>query len=223
MGKEEINEGKLVDLEKDPNIHNITTLFKHYLRELPDPLLTTELASFWKTAADLSTEKKEIVLQGLLTKLPAEHLLAVREILKLFQAIIARQELNKMTSSNLAIIFGPVFIYDPNLDALAEALGSQAAIGIVQLLIDKADVFLEAIEKKKLLTLNPLRKKPTKLASLTYSKKLDSIKDRSSDSSADLESRKEVSPISRRAFSDGDTLRRSSSGPVEVPSSDSEE
>eukprot|EP01120_Amphizonella_sp_Union-15-10_P011222 TRINITY_DN4706_c0_g1_i2.p1 TRINITY_DN4706_c0_g1~~TRINITY_DN4706_c0_g1_i2.p1 ORF type:complete len:562 (+),score=95.43 TRINITY_DN4706_c0_g1_i2:42-1727(+) len=98
--------GKPVDLEiRDP--HVIAGVLKLYLRELPEPLFTTDLyMEFIEDYDEKDEEKTKKALLETLPKLPPTHRALLKTLLMLFAKISADEE-NKMTSSNLAICISP--------------------------------------------------------------------------------------------------------------------
>lgn len=107
-----LNELKLAyDSGTPPNLSNeeiplICSLLKAYLRSLPQHILTNEMAHKFE---------EEIAKQGsmgaidLLEKLPKRNLSVLYEIIKLMIEIDKNSDKNKMTFSNLYIIFTQVF------------------------------------------------------------------------------------------------------------------
>lgn len=68
--KVDIEEGKEIDWEVYP-VHILTSVFKGFLREMPEPLLTFELYDEFLRAADLSQQEDRVVtIFALLKKLP---------------------------------------------------------------------------------------------------------------------------------------------------------
>ncbi|XP_055008384.1 GEM-interacting protein isoform X2 [Boleophthalmus pectinirostris] len=113
---------ELVDLS-DLSPHDITSILKHFFKELPRPLLTFELYNDFidmgKTIQHLSERQQppdtnEIMdvitsLQSILNKLPAYCYNTLQHLVFHLQKVSENTE-NKMCASNLGIVFGPTLL-----------------------------------------------------------------------------------------------------------------
>jgi len=94
------------------DIHTVAGLFKLFLRELPEPLFTFEkypqFISIFKTT--MSQADKDYSTSLLIAQLPDSHLYFLKFLIELLAELIVHREANKMTSNNLARIFGPVIL-----------------------------------------------------------------------------------------------------------------
>ncbi|KAM9391856.1 GEM-interacting protein isoform 2-T2 [Pholidichthys leucotaenia] len=111
-----------VDLS-DLSPHDITSVLKHFFKELPEPLLTYDLYSDFigmgKTIQHLSErdtspepdETMDIIqkLQKLLEKLPTYCYSTLQHVVSHLQKVSENYE-NKMSPSNLGIVFGPTLL-----------------------------------------------------------------------------------------------------------------
>nr|XP_046270665.1 GEM-interacting protein isoform X2 [Scatophagus argus] len=111
-----------VDLS-DLSPHDITSILKHFLKELPEPLLTFDLYNNFitvgKTVQNLNereqtTDTNEIMdivhnLQKLLQKLPSYSYTTLQHLMSHLQKVSENDE-NKMSPSNLGIVFGPTLL-----------------------------------------------------------------------------------------------------------------
>ena len=87
--------------------HNVASVFKLYIRELPIPLLTFDLYDdFLKTLRIEDTNEKLKTYSILLTKIPNEHRILLKELLDLCDLVTKQKEKNLMTLENLAVVFG---------------------------------------------------------------------------------------------------------------------
>eukprot|EP00794_Sanderia_malayensis_P008615 gene8615-9545_t len=105
--KKEFNNG--IDVQLDPNdVHSPAVLIKKFLREMPEPLLTFE---FYDVAIDLCTlQHPERVLkmrEKLKECLPFENYALLVYIVTFLEEVVENSGQNKMSTGNLAIIFGP--------------------------------------------------------------------------------------------------------------------
>ncbi|XP_068192401.1 GEM-interacting protein isoform X2 [Antennarius striatus] len=106
--------------------HDITSILKHFFKELPEPLLTFDLYSSFmvvgKTIQHLgereqiedTNEIKDIIhnLQMLLQKLPPHCYSTLQYLMSHLQKVSDNEE-NKMSPSNLGIVFGPTLLRPP--------------------------------------------------------------------------------------------------------------
>jgi hypothetical protein len=86
----------------------VGSVFKDFLRSLPNCLLDSRLLNKWIEAvnADTPAEQRASV-KKLLDKLPAENLLLLQHVVCLLWHIAQHSSVNKMCPSNLAVCIGP--------------------------------------------------------------------------------------------------------------------
>ncbi|XP_062129019.1 rho GTPase-activating protein 68F isoform X1 [Drosophila sulfurigaster albostrigata] len=121
--KERVNRGEDVDLS-DVNVHVIAGLLKSFLRDLAEPLLTFDLYDDVTKFLDWPKEERSRnVTQLIREKLPEENYELFKYIVDFLVRVVDCADLNKMTSSNLAIVFGPNFLWsgrnNTSLDEIA--------------------------------------------------------------------------------------------------------
>ncbi|XP_043919277.1 SH3 domain-binding protein 1 [Protopterus annectens] len=126
-----------IDMEEfysDP--HAVAGALKSYLRELPEPLLTTELYDEWFTAAsEKDPERKLEKLQSICHKLPKENYTNFRYLIKFFAKLAEHQEVNKMSPSNIAIVLGPNLLWPKREgDAAAMDMASASSVQVVSVI-----------------------------------------------------------------------------------------
>ncbi|XP_068606368.1 GEM-interacting protein [Brachionichthys hirsutus] len=114
-----------VDLS-DLSPHDITSILKHFFKELPEPLLTFDLYSSFiimgKTIQHLgereqlpdTNETKDIMhnLKVLLQRLPSHCYSTLQHLMSHLQKVSDNED-NKMCPSNLGIVFGPTLLRPP--------------------------------------------------------------------------------------------------------------
>ncbi|XP_046858162.1 rho GTPase-activating protein 29-like [Xenia sp. Carnegie-2017] len=116
-----------VDLSTQPP-HLIASVLKLYIRQLPEPLMTTKLYSELIQLAkesdhlphlridDCEPETKEEFrnfldkLQETIKKLPRSNYLTTATLIKHLHKVSLHEEYNQMNSNNLAIVFGPTIL-----------------------------------------------------------------------------------------------------------------
>ncbi|PNJ64730.1 ARHGAP6 isoform 2 [Pongo abelii] len=152
--REEFDRGIDVSLEEEHSVHDVAALLKEFLRDMPDPLLTRELYTAFINTLLLEPEEQLGTLQLLIYLLPPCNCDTLHRLLQ-FLSIVARhaddniskdgQEVtgNKMTSLNLATIFGPNLLHKQkssdkefSVQSSARAEESTAIIAVVQKMIE---------------------------------------------------------------------------------------
>nr|XP_003416038.2 rho GTPase-activating protein 6 [Loxodonta africana] len=152
--REEFDRGIDVSLEEEHSVHDVAALLKEFLRDMPDPLLTRELYTAFINTLLLEPEEQLGTLQLLIYLLPPCNCDTLHRLLQ-FLSIVAShaddnvskdgQEVtgNKMTSLNLATIFGPNLLHKQkssdkefSVQSSARAEESTAIIAVVQKMIE---------------------------------------------------------------------------------------
>ncbi|CAG9571965.1 unnamed protein product [Danaus chrysippus] len=89
----------------------LTSALKSYLRALPDPLLTRRLHDDFLAAAKCERSSERVSrLYSLVRALPASNRAMLQLVLTHLERVAARSDVNLMTSSNLAVCFGPTLL-----------------------------------------------------------------------------------------------------------------
>ncbi|XP_065434918.1 T-cell activation Rho GTPase-activating protein-like [Chrysemys picta bellii] len=105
--KEELNSGGKVDLESKP-VHLLAVVFKDFLRNIPNKLLSSELYDEWMTVMEKQSNPDRIEgLKEVADKLPRPNLLLLKHLVFVLHHLSKTSEVNRMDSSNLAICIGP--------------------------------------------------------------------------------------------------------------------
>ncbi|XP_074512631.1 rho GTPase-activating protein 44 isoform X8 [Sebastes fasciatus] len=130
------------EYSSDP--HAIAGALKSYLRELPEPLMTTELYDEWILASNLPDMDKRLqALMAVCEKLPTDNLNNFRYLTKFLAKLSDYQDSNKMTPGNMAIVLGPNLLWthtEPNMTEMMTTLSLQI-VGIIEPIIQHADWF----------------------------------------------------------------------------------
>ncbi|XP_066516882.1 rho GTPase-activating protein 19 isoform X2 [Hoplias malabaricus] len=129
--REMLNSGTDIDLETgDYHPHDVATLLKTFLGELPEPLLThrhyhahlkiAEMTLFDEKGNKTSVPNKERqieALQLLFMLLPPVNRSLLKLLLDLLYQTAKQQDRNKMSAYNLALMFAPHIIWPKNVTA----------------------------------------------------------------------------------------------------------
>ncbi|XP_038558088.1 rho GTPase-activating protein 44 isoform X4 [Micropterus salmoides] len=130
------------EYSSDP--HAIAGALKSYLRELPEPLMTTELYDEWIQASNIQEMDKRLqALMAACEKLPTDNLNNFRYLVKFLAKLSEYQDANKMTPGNMAIVLGPNLLWthtEPNMTEMMTTMSLQI-VGIIEPIIQHADWF----------------------------------------------------------------------------------
>lgn len=151
--REEFDRGIDVQLDEEHSIHDVAALLKEFLRDMPDPLLTKELYTAFINTTLLDSDEQQNVTQLLVYLLPACNSDTLHRLLEFLSTVTDHahdrqdkdgQEItgNKMTSLNLATIFGPNLLHKQkssdkefSVQSSARAEESTAVIAVLQRMI----------------------------------------------------------------------------------------
>ncbi|CAG0895997.1 unnamed protein product [Darwinula stevensoni] len=141
---------------QDP--HVIAGALKSYLRELPEPVMTHNLYSDWLQAAKVQdTEMRIQALEKVLEKLPVSHRANLRYLVKFLHRLASRQDVNKMTPQNIAIVFAPNLLWGVGEDPATGNMNLSTAnlqCVVVDALVTHANRFFPG-EEEFYLTVTP--------------------------------------------------------------------
>ncbi|XP_072914307.1 rho GTPase-activating protein 6-like isoform X2 [Hemitrygon akajei] len=151
--RDEFDQGLEVVLDEEHSVHDIAALLKEFLRDMPDPLLPRELYTAFIKTMSMNHMNQLSILQLLIYLLPPCNCDTLLRLLELLSRVAscAHDSVNedghevtgnKMTSPNLATIFGPNLLHRENISEkdysmqAVEVEESSAVIGVVQVMID---------------------------------------------------------------------------------------
>uniref|UniRef100_A0A669P348 Myosin IXA n=1 Tax=Phasianus colchicus TaxID=9054 RepID=A0A669P348_PHACC len=99
----------------DYNIHVIASVFKQWLRDLPNPLMTFELYEEFLRAMGLQ-ERRETVrgVYSVIDQLSRTHLSTLERLIFHLVRIALQEETNRMSANALAIVFAPCILRCPD-------------------------------------------------------------------------------------------------------------
>ncbi|XP_063043519.1 rho GTPase-activating protein 36 isoform X2 [Engraulis encrasicolus] len=139
--RDDFDSGVDVALDEEHSVHDVAALLKEFLRDMPDPLLPRELYSAFLHANLLRGPDQLCYLQQLLYLLPpcnCDTLLRLLTLLHIVQEHAQdttgtdQQEIsgNKMTATNLAVIFGPNLMQNDR-ELSSQGLGIEDSAAII--------------------------------------------------------------------------------------------
>lgn len=123
-------------LDGQPNLaHEVASLLKAFLRELPDPLFTFALYDSFIGIADLPQADRLKRFNELFAQMPPAHQALTRTLMKLMHTVAANSSENKMTPSNLSIVMSPNVLVANHGDALRMVKESMSASSVFEWLV----------------------------------------------------------------------------------------
>jgi Rho GTPase-activating protein 22/24/25 len=134
---------ELVIPDDSPYQHEFACLVKLFLRELPNPLLCFKN---YENIIELSGSTKEEYIesfQEIIKGLPKHYRNLLVEIFVFLEKVVKKSSLNKMNSSNLAIVFGMNIIKPKKDDPLKMIEDCKKVNDACEILIDNYKVIFD--------------------------------------------------------------------------------
>ncbi|XP_025900890.1 unconventional myosin-IXa [Nothoprocta perdicaria] len=115
----ELRQGLDTDIDNvnldDYNIHVIASVFKQWLRDLPNPLMTFELYEEFLRAMGLQDRKETVRgVYSVIDQLSRTHLSTLERLIFHLVRIALQEETNRMSANALAIVFAPCILRCPD-------------------------------------------------------------------------------------------------------------
>jgi hypothetical protein len=107
----------------DPNV--VSGVLKLWLRELPEPLMLYENYDEFIRVAKAGAADELAQYRALCESLPVDNLNLLRVLMWLCRDVANYEETNKMSPTNLAIVFGPNLLKSASVDMMTAAEDSQ--------------------------------------------------------------------------------------------------
>jgi len=130
------------------DINNVASVLKAWLRELPDPLLTSHLHQAFMEAAKIENERlRHIRLHERVNELPDPNYATLKFFLGHLYRITQHADDNQMSMQNLAIVFGPTLfgqapvVGQPNGGVIADTPYQNLAVETI--LTHYTDIFID--------------------------------------------------------------------------------
>uniref|UniRef100_A0A3Q3JKR7 Myosin IXA n=1 Tax=Monopterus albus TaxID=43700 RepID=A0A3Q3JKR7_MONAL len=137
----ELKQGLNTDVDSvnldDYNIHVIASVFKQWLRDLPNPLMTFELYEEFIRAMGLQDKKETIRgVYSVIDQLSRSHLNTLERLIFHLVRIVLQEETNRMSANALAIVFAPCILRCPDtIDPLQSVQDISKTTACVELII----------------------------------------------------------------------------------------
>lgn len=120
--QQKYNIGTPVNFQQYDDVHLTAVILKTFLRELPEPLLTFNLYNYVVGFSSLEPEKKVESTKDTLKTLPEENYEVLRFLIGFLVEVSARSHENKMTNTNLAVVFGPNLLWAKDVAMTLKAI-----------------------------------------------------------------------------------------------------
>lgn len=135
--------GHFVTYKNPDDVHCAAVIIKKFLRELPEPLMTFNLYDIIIASTSIpdSAEKIKVVWYILRNELPDENFLLLKFLMEFLSEVMSHSSENKMTSMNLAIVFGPNLMWSKSQAASLDAMAQVNSFTL--LLLENIRVFFE--------------------------------------------------------------------------------
>ncbi|XP_078348130.1 rho GTPase-activating protein 44-like isoform X2 [Oculina patagonica] len=127
----------LVDLsEFESDVHIVTGALKQYLRELPEPLMTSKLYNEWIQASAIQDNGTKLqAYWTIVEKMPPLYKANLRYLITFLGKLSENSEENKMSASNIAIVIAPNIIWSPEDEGGVNVQHTGVQSSIVEALI----------------------------------------------------------------------------------------
>jgi len=151
------NNGEQVNLNEIRDPHVVCGVLKLFLRELPEPLLTFELYSQFlelpvgQSSGDTPLADDELSQQiaALLLKLPKPNLWLLRAICTFLLEVAQHSDRNRMTFTNLAVVFGPNLLRNADEDVMLIAQHTPIVNNIACYLMAHSDSIFVLVDAER--------------------------------------------------------------------------
>ena len=120
--KHELEQGHTVDFTAY-SPHTLTSFIKSFLKSLPEPIIPPQLSKILDNTLkkaefgtkELSDDYCEMINQTLVSKLSMSSMALLKELVRLFNKIVEKSDVNKMTLDNLFIVILPTLQCAPSV------------------------------------------------------------------------------------------------------------
>ena len=129
---------------KDPHLY--TSVIKHFLRELPDPLLCSRFTEDWISVNSIKDDLEQMKgIKELIERIPVANKNNISFLFCFLSKLVDEEFYNKMSIKNLIVVLSPNLLWDQNGDHIP--LGS-----VYKTMIEHYEMIFEDIDS---LTTNP--------------------------------------------------------------------
>uniref|UniRef100_A0A8R1YCM9 Rho GTPase-activating protein 26 n=1 Tax=Pristionchus pacificus TaxID=54126 RepID=A0A8R1YCM9_PRIPA len=139
LERRKVNESKSWMDESEWETKTVSSAFKTYLRNLPEPLMTFDLHSYFISAAKMDDRKERVEhIHYYVYRLPKEHKEMLEMVIRHLRRVADSSEENLMTVGNLGVCFGPTLLR-PREETVAAIMDIKFCNVVVEVLIAHSD------------------------------------------------------------------------------------
>ncbi|XP_067855875.1 rho GTPase-activating protein 8-like isoform X1 [Heptranchias perlo] len=120
--QKQYNLGKPIKFEEYGDEHIPAVILKTFLRELPQPLLTSQIYDKVQSIGTVESSLRVTQCKQIIQRLPEHNYIVVKYLICFLNMVSQECIFNKMTPSNLACVFGVNLIWPPKGPATLHAL-----------------------------------------------------------------------------------------------------
>ncbi|XP_063718284.1 uncharacterized protein LOC134845259 isoform X2 [Symsagittifera roscoffensis] len=126
----EVDKNSSYSLSQVQDIHVITGALKMYFRELPESLFPSGSYTTLAQAFTSGKETDELIdtVRGIIQTFSFTHQATLLHLFTHLSLVVERQHMNKMDSTNVAIVFGPNLIFPPDHISMAASVATTNSI-----------------------------------------------------------------------------------------------
>ncbi|KAK2819666.1 hypothetical protein Q7C36_021312 [Tachysurus vachellii] len=117
------NSGEQVNFFELDDVHLAAVILKTFLRELPEPLLTYSLYNDVVNFQRVDSASQAATVRNMLTSLPEVNYVSLRFLVWFLAQVSAESEVNKMSNTNLAVVFGPNLLWGQDAAMTLSSIG----------------------------------------------------------------------------------------------------
>jgi len=150
--RDQLDQGKKVFFSPGMDVHSVANLFKQWLREMQEPILTWKLYDDFVAAHSIEDPQKklETTFKLLNHKLPKINRYCFHHMIMLLAEVIANEKATKLNAKTLSVVFAPNVLVngDPNANPFSASFG--AVNGIFEyILLNYKYLFANMSEEKE--------------------------------------------------------------------------
>lgn len=120
--QKQYNLGKLIKFEEYGDEHVPAVILKTFLRELPEPILTSQIYDHVQSIGTVESSLRVTRCKQLMQRLPEHNYIVVKHLICFLNLVSQQSIFNKMNPSNLASVFGVNLIWPPKGPVTLQAL-----------------------------------------------------------------------------------------------------
>lgn len=126
------------DLDGYPDISSVTSTLKKFFMDLADPLFTYQLYPSWMLCASLPVDSAEKVsaCKKTIENLPLVNKTTLILLIRHLALVAKHSHVNKMTATNLGVVWGPSLVKSPNPEISFTLADSGSKIGLIEYFIN---------------------------------------------------------------------------------------